>query len=184
MVKLQNMIEIGKPMGSRLLRENWTSFYSNHWSTTESWLGNTGRYWDLATSSYLRTNRSVAYMTYLDDWRYTLPSQQQSAHAWPTCDLTRGDGVNFTRIHIDKSHWLREKTCSSRKKKWSWEFRHEPNSLTEGVHLNEWTRQHSQLSSKTWLPVRLRVPLTFLDFKTITIAKNFRLPQRYASSTF
>ena len=26
-----------------------------------------------------------------------------------------------------------------RKKMWSWEFQHEPNSLTEGVHLDEWT---------------------------------------------
>ena len=44
--------------------------------------------------------------------------------------------MNFTRTHGDKSHWLRENLLF-KEKMWSWEFRNESNSLTEGVHLNE-----------------------------------------------
>ena len=67
---------------------------------------------------------------------------------------------------------------------WSWEFRHESNLLTEGVHLNKWTWQHRQLGLMIWLPIMLRVPSKSLDFKAITIAKNIRLPHQYTSSTF
>ena len=48
----------------------------------------------------------------------------------------------------------------------------------------KWTWQLRQLSSMIWLLVMLRVSPKSLDFKTITIAKNIRVPQRYSSSTF
>ena len=154
---------------------------SNHWSTTDSRLGNTGRWWDLTTYSYSITGRTVAHMMYLENWRQQPTISQQSAHARPTCDLTRGGKGTSFRLHSDKSHWSWEETCFPRQKRWSWEFRQESNSVTEGAP-DDWTRQHRQLSSIMWLPVTLRVPPRSLDFKAISFAKNFRLPQRYSSS--
>ena len=67
-------------------------------------------------------------------------------------------------------HWLREETWFSRKKMWSWEFRHESNLLTQSVHLNKWTWQHRQFGLMIWLPSMLRVPSESLDFKATTIS--------------
>ena len=96
-------------------------------------------WWDLTTSSYLGTTRSGRGVhTWLnsENGRYQPTSSIMHVYITNLWFNPRRQSELHTDPQRQKSLVARE-TCYSRDRMWSWESRHESNSLTGGVHLTK-----------------------------------------------
>ena len=111
-------------MGSRLLREKFAppctpiieAQLIPDWETPVRW-------WDLTTSSYLRTTRLVAYMTYLENWRQQPTISTTIRTCMTNWWFTRGNKENFTQIHGDicqPLHMDKKRTLPTSRTRTTW----------------------------------------------------------------